>query len=113
MNFADKLLACAQVGLALLFAIGFFAVLFFLMLYHKEMSATEITILTGLVSVLGTLLALQQNFFFARTRPAALPDPATTTTTTTTTPALAPDSGVGVIASTTITPTSTTPEKPK
>jgi hypothetical protein len=90
MTFADKLLAWAQVCLAFLFTLGFFAVLFFLMLFNKQMSTTEITILTGLVSVLGTLLALQQNFFFARTRPPALPDPANTTTTTTTTTAPTP-----------------------
>jgi len=85
MTFADKLLAWAQVTLAVVFSIGFFAVLFFLMLGHRDMSTTEVTILTGLVSVLGTLLALMMNFFFARTRPAALPDPSTTTTTTTST----------------------------
>jgi hypothetical protein len=79
----DRLLARAQVGLAFLFSFGFFGVLFFLMLYHRELSPTELTTLTGLVSVLGTLLALQMNFFFARTRPAALPDPTTTSTTTT------------------------------
>ena len=90
----DQLLARAQVGLAVLFSIGFFGVLFALMFYHKEMSTTEVTILTGLVSVLGTLLALMMNFFFARTRPAALPDPtvtsSTTTTTTTPTPTVVP-----------------------
>src|ERR1039457_4263256 len=78
----DKILARAQVGLAFLFAIGFFGLLFALLLFHRDMSATELTILTGLVSVLGTLLALMMNFFFARTRPAALPDPTTTTTST-------------------------------
>jgi hypothetical protein len=86
LNAIEQLLARAQVGLAFLFAIGFFALLFILLTYHREMTSTELTILTGLVSVLGTLLALIMNFFFARTRPTALPDPTTTTTTTTTTP---------------------------
>lgn len=81
----DQLLARAQVGIAFLFSAGFFGVLFLLMLYHKEMGTTEVTILTGLVSVLGTLLALMMNFFFSRARPAALPDPTTTSSTTTTT----------------------------
>jgi len=85
MNNVDTMLARAQVGLAFLFAVGFFALLFMLLLFHRDMSATELTILTGLVSVLGTLLALMMNFFFARTRPAALPDPTTTTTSTQTT----------------------------
>jgi len=84
----DKLLARAQVGLACLFSFGFFGLLAGLIFFHRDMTPTELTILTGLVSVLGTLLALQMNFFFARTRPAALPDPTTTTTSTqsTTTP---------------------------
>ena len=88
MNDVDRMLARAQVGLAFLFAGGFFTLLFMLLMFKRDMSPTELTILTGLVSVLGTLLALQMNFFFARTRPAALPDPSTTTTTTssTTTP---------------------------
>lgn len=91
----DRILARAQVGLAILFSVGFFGLLFSLIFFHRDMSPTELTILTGLVSVLGTLLALMMNFFFARTRPAALPDPTTTSTTTTTTtgpsPTVVPD----------------------
>jgi formate-dependent nitrite reductase membrane component NrfD len=86
----DTLLAKAQVAIVLLFSVGFFSVLFFLMVYHKEMTPTEVTILTGLLSSLATIIALQQNFMFARTRPAALPDPTTTSTTTTTTTTPAP-----------------------
>lgn len=86
-NDVDWLLAKAQVGIISLFSIGFFSVLFFLMVYHKDMTSTEVTILTGLLSSLATIIALQQNFMFARTRPAALPDPPTTTTSTTTTAA--------------------------
>lgn len=86
MSDVDKLLAQAQIGLAAIFAFGFFAIVFFMMLWHKNLTDTELTVLTGLLSVMGTLLTLQMNFFFARTRPAALPDP-TMTTTTTTTPA--------------------------
>jgi len=82
----DLLLAKAQVAVVFLFSVGFFAILFFLMTYHKDMSSTEITILTGLLSSLGTIIALQQNFLFARSRPAALPDPTITTTTTTGSP---------------------------
>jgi hypothetical protein len=83
----DLLLARAQVIIAILFAVGFFGVLFALMFFAKAMSDTVVTILTGLVSVLGTLLALIMNFFFARQRPQAdsIPDPTTTTKTTTTT----------------------------
>lgn len=100
MNDVDKMLARAQVGLAFLFAAGFFGLLFTLLLFHREMTPTELTILTGLVSVLGTVLALILNFFFARTRPAALPDPSgTTTTSTTTTVPTAP-----AVVTTTVTP---------
>jgi hypothetical protein len=78
------------VWICALFSFGFFGVLFFLMMYHKEMTSTEVTILTGLLSSLATIIALQQNFMFARTRPQALPDPTTTTTSTTTTTTPAP-----------------------
>lgn len=71
----DWLLARTQVGTTLLFSLGFFSILFFLMVYHKEMSTIEVTILTGLLSSLATIVALQQNFLFARTRPNAIPAP--------------------------------------
>lgn len=71
----DWLLARTQVGTTLLFSLGFFSILFFLMIYHKEMSTIEVTILTGLLSSLATIVALQQNFLFARTRPNAIPAP--------------------------------------
>lgn len=96
MTWVDKLLALAQVSFAFLFTLGFFSILFLLMYLHKDMSTTEVTILTGLVSVLGTLLTQQMMFFFARTRPPAIPDPTTTTTTvnssstTTPTPLIVP-----------------------
>jgi hypothetical protein len=81
----NRILARAQVGLTFTFTFGFFAMLFLLMYLHKDMSTTEVTILTGLVSVLGTLLTQQIMFFFGRPRPTALPDPTTTTTSTQTT----------------------------
>ena len=114
----DKILARAQVGLAFLFAMGFFGLLFALLLFHRDMSATELTILTGLVSVLGTLLALMMNFFFARTRPAALPDPTTTTTstqsTTTPTPLVVPPGTTATTApAQPVVITPTPPEIPK
>lgn len=65
----DWLLARARVNTATTFAIGFFAILFFLMAYHKEMTATEITIITGLLSSLTTIVALQQNFLFGSRSP--------------------------------------------
>jgi hypothetical protein len=85
LNDVDRLLARAQVGLAFLFAIGFIAILGALMFLSKDLSATATTVLTGLLSVFGTILTLQMNFFYARQRQPALPDPTTTTTTASTT----------------------------
>jgi hypothetical protein len=115
------MLARAQISLALLFTVGFFAVLAAMLLVKKDMSATELTIFTGLVGVLGTMLALILNFFFSRARPQALPDPANTTTQTTTTttppPLVVPEGSTVVhapIPPAAIIPlTSTTSEIPK
>jgi len=74
MNDIDKLLARAQVGLTFLFAIGFLGILLALLLIpgiNKEVSS----LLTNMLTVLGTLLTLQLNFFFSRQRPPALPPP--------------------------------------
>lgn len=74
MNAVDKMLARAQVGLAFLFAFGFLgilAALIFVPAIAKETSS----LLTNMMTVLGTLLTLQMNYFFARQRPPALPDP--------------------------------------
>jgi len=53
------------------------------------------TLLTTLLSVLGTILVQQSSFWFARNRPAGVPDPTTTTTVqkieTTTLPSKDPD----------------------
>ena len=72
----DKLLAHAQIGLAFLIAIGFLAMLGILLFHSTTLTTEGTTIVTGLLSVLGTILTLQMNFFFARHRPAAqtLPD---------------------------------------
>jgi hypothetical protein len=103
----DCLLARAQVGLAFLFSFAVFALVFCLIFYHSGMSSVEVTILTSLTSVLATILTLQMNFFFARTRPPALPDPVPPgTTTTITTPPLAPPPTV----TTTVTGPLTQPE---
>lgn len=85
MKHADVeiLLAQAQVRMAFLFAFGFIGLLVLLILYHREMTSIEVNVVTSLLSVFGTVLALQQNFLFARSRPQALPDPGTTTVTST------------------------------
>lgn len=77
MNDVDKLLARAQVWLAVLVACGFLGLLFVLLFHSVELTAAGTTIVTGLLSVLGTILTLQMNFFYARHRSPsqALPDP--------------------------------------
>lgn len=77
MNDVDRLLARAQVGLAFLFAVAFIIVLLVLLLSLtgvKELPAAINALLTGLLGVFGTIITLQQNYFFARQRPPALPD---------------------------------------
>lgn len=76
MNDVDKLLARAQVGLAFLVAMGFLAILGVLLFHGATLSSTAVTIVTGLLSVLGTIFTLQMNYFFARHRPQGLPDDA-------------------------------------
>jgi hypothetical protein len=83
MTNVDLMLARAQVWLAAFTAMGVFGIVFVLMLHHTDMDSTTITILTSILSVLSTVFVLQMNFFFARTRPPALPDPTPVNSTTT------------------------------
>lgn len=71
----DLLLARAQVVMAFLFAVLIFALLFVLIFLHDQISGAALTIITSVIASLITVLTLQQNFFYARQRPAALPDP--------------------------------------
>jgi len=82
MDQIDLLIARAQVWIVVLFSVGAVSVMKLLMIYHKDMTSTEVTILTGLLSSLATIVALQQNFLFARSKNAAIPDPSATTTST-------------------------------
>lgn len=104
---SDKWLAGAQIAFAgfLLFSIN--ALVFILVLFKTQLSETGTTILTSVIAALITILTLAMNFFFARTRPAALPDPNNSTTTTTTT--TAPITSGTTNAQTTIS-TSPTPQ---
>jgi hypothetical protein len=65
----DLILARAQVALAFFFGACFMGCLGVLMFNHATMSAQELTIVTGLTSVLGTIVTQQSNYFFARQRP--------------------------------------------
>jgi hypothetical protein len=84
------MLAKAQIAMAFLFATMIYAMLFVLIFLHDAINGVALTIITSVIASLITVLTLQQNFFFARQRPAALPDPTTTSTTTTTTTTPAP-----------------------
>lgn len=70
--------------------LGIFGLLFVLIFFHGNMTTTAVTIITSVIAALITILTLQMNFFYARQRPHALPDPSTTTTSTTTTTTPAP-----------------------
>lgn len=85
----DMLLARAQVWFAMMLLTSIVGLVYTLILFHTQLSETGTTIVTSVIAALITILTLQMNFFYARTRPAAIPDPATTTTETkiTTTPA--------------------------
>ena len=80
----DLLLAKAQVGFAALMLVGVFALIFVLIFFHGDMSTTAVTIITSVITALVTILTLMMNFFYARSRPAALPEPPASTTATTT-----------------------------
>lgn len=86
----DLMLAKAQIGLAFLFALCIFALVFVLIFFNGSIGATALTIITSVITALVTILTLIANFFFSRSRHAALPDPTTTTTSTTTTTTPAP-----------------------
>lgn len=71
MNSCDRdlILARAQVGLAFFFAGGFLGCLVILFFNHATMTPQELTIVTGLTGVLGTIVTQQSGYFFARQRP--------------------------------------------
>lgn len=71
----DLLLARAQVGFAAVMIVGIFALVFVLIFFHGGMTTTAVTIITSVIAALVTVLTLQMNFFYARQRPSALPDP--------------------------------------
>jgi len=81
----DRMLAWAQILFAFMMLFGIFSLVFVLIFFNTNMTATAVTIMTSVITALVTILTLQMNFFYARQRPAALPDPTTTSTTSTTT----------------------------
>lgn len=89
----DRMLAWAQIVFAFLMLIGIFGLVFVLIFFNTNMTATAVTVMTSVITALVTILTLMMNFFYARQRPSALPDPtisSSTTTTTTSTPLVVP-----------------------
>ncbi|HUD11448.1 MAG TPA: hypothetical protein VMS08_03485 [Candidatus Saccharimonadia bacterium] len=78
----DWLLAWAQIIFAAIMLLGIFGLVFVLIFFNTNMTPTAVTIMTSVITALVTILTLMMNFFYARSRPLALPDPSTTTTTT-------------------------------
>ena len=118
----DLILARAQVAMAFLFAILLFtilAALLYLLATNAPLNSAILTIIGSVIASLITVLTLQQNFFYARQRPSALPDPnsppgsGTLTVSTTTTPTTG-DANVlpSTQTSTTATTTTTRPAPP-
>ena len=71
----DWLLARSQVGFATLLLVAIVSLVFVLVLFKTQLSETGTTILTSVIAALVAILTLQMNFFYARSRPTALPDP--------------------------------------
>jgi hypothetical protein len=84
MKDVDLLLARAQVGLAFFFALVFAATLILLFMGVAgitDLSDAAMQLLVGMAGVIGTIVTLQQNYFFARHRaPTIEPTPSPTPT---------------------------------
>ncbi len=65
----DTLYVRAQIGIAILLMLGFFATLFTLILRYHDMSAQQVGVVSGLLTVLPTLLALVLQSFFPKHTP--------------------------------------------
>lgn len=79
----DLMLARAQIVLTFVLLSAIISMLVGLIFFRNVMTDKTVSTVTNLLMLLGTLLTLSWNYFFARQRPAALPDPNTTTTVTT------------------------------
>lgn len=86
----DRMIAVAQIGLSVLFLLGYFLVLILFMLGYAKIPQDYKEAFAGLLSLMtgGGLTVLY--FWFQRARGAGIPDPVTTTITTQTPPPPAP-----------------------
>ncbi len=86
MKDLDTLIANTQRNLTYVYWLLFAAVLGTLLFLPRPLDESIKTLLITLAGILGTLVTMQNQFWFSRPRVAGIPDPATTTTTTVTTP---------------------------
>ncbi len=82
MNALDALIARTQRNITYGYCVLFAAAIAALLFLPKPLDDSTKTLLITLLGVLGTLITMQNQFWFARSRTAGIPDPATTTTTT-------------------------------
>ena len=79
----DLLIARTQRHLTFIYWLLFAAVLGALIFVPRPLDDSVKTLLITMAGILGTLVTMQNQFWFARQRTAGVPDPTTTTTTTT------------------------------
>lgn len=80
MNPLDEMLAKIQRNITYGYMILFGACLGAFIFLPKPLDESIKAVLIGLTGVLGTLITMQNQFWFARSRSATVPDPTTTTT---------------------------------
>lgn len=82
MTELDKLIAHTQRNVTYAYWVLFAVVIGTLIFLPRPLDESIKTLLITLAGILGTLVTFQNQFWFARSRTAGVPDPTTTTTTT-------------------------------
>ena len=82
MTDLDLLIGRTQRNLTYVYWFLFSGVLAALIFIPRPLDDSTKTLLITLAGILGTLVTMQNQFWFARTRAAGVPDPTTTTVTT-------------------------------
>ncbi len=85
MHMLDRYIASTQRWLTVLYALLFSASLLLLVVLPKPIDDAIKTVLTSSTTMFGSILMMQNTFWFGRPRAAGVPDPGTSTETTTTT----------------------------
>jgi hypothetical protein len=82
MSPLDALIARAQRNITYAYIVLFAGAIAALLFLPRPLDDSTKTLLITLLGVLGTLVTMQTQFWYARNRTGGVPDPATTTTTT-------------------------------